>query len=258
MSSLAEIQLRIRNAIVTGDSAGIAPMLVGGRHPEKRLAIHRRHYETSLVTALLEKFQATAWLAGISAVTEAARRFVRDHPPHAPCIAEYGEEFPEFLSVQTWTARMPYLSEFATLEWHVGHVAVAIDRRALSLEDFSSVHADALPETRLALQPGLRYVQASWPVDELLKLYVSDAAPDSYTFEPAEVRIEVRGARGEFRLDRLDTGAWVFRKSISEGLPLGDSAGRALDADPAFDARHALAALVTGGRVARIQSSTHL
>jgi hypothetical protein len=175
--SLAEIQLRMRHAVVNGHSEGIVPMLVGGQDAEKRLAVHRRQYETSLVTALLGKFPATAWLAGTRFVTEAARRFVRDHPPHAPCIAEYGEEFPRFLSMWAAAERRPYLSEFAELEWHLGHVAVAVDGPALSPEDFSALEAAALPETLLVLQPAVRYVRSSWPIDELLKFYLSEAAP---------------------------------------------------------------------------------
>src|SRR4030095_8675978 len=61
---LAEAQLHLRRAVVAGDATDIAPHLVGGRDPQKRLAIHRRNYETSLVNALLGKFPATHWAAG--------------------------------------------------------------------------------------------------------------------------------------------------------------------------------------------------
>lgn len=253
MPSLGEIQLRVRNAVVTGQSAGIAPMLVGGWNPEKRLEVHRRHYETSLVTALLVKFPATAWLAGTRFLTEAATRFVRDCPPQSPCIAEYGEEFPEFLSTCPAAERRPYLREFAELEWHVGHVAVAVDGAALSAKDFSPIDTDALLETLLVLQPGIRYVRAAWPIDELLKLYLTDTAPDRYEFKPGEVCIEVRGARGEFHVERLDAGDYMFRKSISQGLPLGDAAERALEASPAFNPGRGLAALIGAGLVMTIE-----
>jgi hypothetical protein len=258
VTSLAEIQLRMRNAVVTGDSEDIVPMLVGGQEVEKRLAVHGRHYQTSLVTALLGKFPATAWLAGTAFVAQAARRFVGNHPPHAPCIAEYGKEFPSFLSTCAAAERRPYLSEFAELEWHVGHVAVAVDGPALSPEDFSSIEVGALPAALLVLRPGMRYVRSSWPIDELLKLYLTENAPDRYEFEPAEVWIEVRGARGEFHLDRLDAGTYMFRKSISEGQPLGDAAERALDASPAFDPGQALAALIGAGLVTRIKQKENI
>ena len=96
MLSLAETQLWIRRAVVDGDTAGIPPQLIGGRNPRRRLAIHQRHYRSSLVAAIRTKFPATAWLLGMPFLDEAAQEFVRQHPPATPCIAEYGEEFPAF------------------------------------------------------------------------------------------------------------------------------------------------------------------
>src|SRR6516165_6511530 len=109
MPSLAETQLWIRRAVVDGDTAGIPPQLIGGRDPRRRLAIHQRHYRSSLVAAIRTKFPATAWLLGMPFLDEAAQEFVRRHPPATPCIAEYGEEFPGFLSTYLGAARAPYL-----------------------------------------------------------------------------------------------------------------------------------------------------
>src|SRR5207248_259669 len=94
----------------------LKPLLMGGRHPEKRLSVHQRNYHTSLVEALLVKFPATAWLVGTPFLTSATRRFVVEHPPQAPCIAEYGEEFPDFLSRYPGVDGLPYLRDFAELE----------------------------------------------------------------------------------------------------------------------------------------------
>ncbi len=41
MPALADIQAAVRDALVRGDWRALAPMLVGGTHPEHRLAIHR-------------------------------------------------------------------------------------------------------------------------------------------------------------------------------------------------------------------------
>src|SRR5437867_1330320 len=132
MPPLAETQSHMRHAVVARESAGIVPLLVGGRDHEKRLGIHQRNYETSLVNALLGKFPATRWLVGTPFLSEAAREFIRVCPPDAPCIAEYGEGFPVFLATRPSTERVPYLRWFAELEWHLGHVAIAIEHPALN------------------------------------------------------------------------------------------------------------------------------
>ena len=252
MPTLAETQLVFREALVGGDTVGLEGMLVGGCDASKRIAIHRRNYEVSLTTALLEKFPGSVWLAGTPFVSEAARQFIHENPPHAPCIAEYGEGFPLFLSTQPGADRTPYLREFAELEWHAGHVTAAASRPAVLPEELSAIGAEALPDTVLTLQPGVRYLHASWPVDELMRLYVMETAPDSLAFAPADVWLQVHGARGEFRVDRLDAAQFLFRKSISEFQPIGDAAQCALDADSTFDPGRALAALVTDGLVMSI------
>jgi hypothetical protein len=251
---LAEIQRDIRRAVVRGDEASLAPLLVGGRNPLKRLQIHRRQYETSLVTALLGKFPATEWLVGSPFVTETARRYVREYPPRKPCIAEYGESFPQFLSTHPAADRAPYLREFAELEWRVGHVTIAVDEPAIRPEALSAVPADRLPDAKLTLQSGLHYLGSSWPIDELLKLYLTETAPDTMEFEPAHVWIEIRGARGEFRMNRLQSGEFMFRRSIVGGRSIDDACEVALNADAGFDPGVALAALVMEGLVIAIKS----
>ena len=95
---------------------------------------------------------------------------------------------------------------------------------AVSGQEFSAIDPDALPDMLLALQPGLHYLNASWPVDELMKLYLTETAPDRLELSPAKVWIEVRGARGEFHLSRLDAAEYIFRKSVLEGHSIGAAA----------------------------------
>lgn len=257
MLSLADAQARLRSALVEGDAAAIVPVLVGGRDPAKRVAIHRRHYAKSLVTALLGKFPAVCWLMGQPFVTEAAQEFIRRRPPTAPCIAEYGADFSDFLSDRPGAESVPYLRWFAELEWHLGHVSIAVDRAALGIDAFAATPADILPDLVLALQPGLRYLPAPWPIDDLMKLYLTDTAPDHYVFEPAETRIEIRGARGKFDIKRLDVGTFAFRSAISSGASIGAAAERALDSDAAFDPGRALTMLVDDDLVTAFTAPGH-
>ena len=133
-----------RNTLIDGDVGSIAPVLVGGREPEKRLAIHQRNYETSLVDAMLTKFPATGWLVGTPFLTEVARRFVHEHPPQArasPSTARVSG-----LSVKaSWISRHPVLKDFAELEWHIGLAAIAVDALSISADAFSNVAPEMLP-----------------------------------------------------------------------------------------------------------------
>jgi hypothetical protein len=252
--TLADTQLLFRNALVYRDAASITSTLAGGPGLKQRLAIHQRNYETSLINALLGKFPAAVWLVGSTFVTEAARTFVHKHPPHAPCIADYGEMFPRFLSSCPGAERLLYLREFAELEWILGHISVAINQGALSLQELATFGSEALIDAIVELQPGVRYLQASWPIDELIHLYLSGTAPDSFVFNSANVWLQIRGARGEFQIDRLGEAEFVFRNSIAAGQPIGVAVERALDRDSNFDYGQALVTLVTDKLVTHMAS----
>ncbi len=253
MPPLLELQRQVRDAVVAGEPSRL-PFLFGGRDPASRLAIHRHHYNASLTRALLDKFPGIAWLVGERYAIEAAQTFARQHPPAAPCIAEYGADFPAFLANRPGAERLPYLRAFAELEWHLVQASIAIDRPPLALAAFAPIEADVLPDLRLTLQGGLRYYAAAWPVDALIKHYLSDAAPEHCAFEAADIHLEIRGARGEFTIERLDAAELLFRASIADGATIGNAAERALAADAGFEPGQAFYRLVSAGLVAAIDT----
>lgn len=245
----------MRDAVVADEAArALLPLLSGGRDPQARLAIHRCHYQASLTRALLDKFPAVSWLAGERFATAAAQAFTRDHPPSAPCIAEYGADYPAFLPSRAGAERLPYLRAFAELEWHLGQVSIAVDREPLTIESLASIDAGELPDRRLTLQGGLRYCAAAWPIDDLIKQYLSGAAPERYAFSPADVHLEIRGSRGEFRIERLAEAELMFGSAIASGATIGTAAERALDINATFDPGQALLRLVSAGLVIAIDN----
>jgi hypothetical protein len=253
MLSLLEIQHRMRDALIADGPAGaLLPLLTGGRDPNARLGIHRRHYQASLTRALLDKFPAVCWLTGERFATSAAQAFTHEHPPAAPCMAEYGADYPTFLASRAGAERLPYLRAFAELEWHLGQVSIAVDRPALPIESLALIDAGELPDHGLSLQGGLRYCTATWPIDDLIKQYLSGAAPERYAFDPAEVHLEIRGARGAFRIERLAEAEFVFRSAIASGATIGTAAERALDIHATFDPGQALLRLIGAGLVIAI------
>ena len=253
MSTLADIQRLMRDAVVKGDASRIAPLLRDDLDLAVRFAIHCRNYEASLVDALLTKYPATVWLVGTRFVTEAAVRFVHQQPPTAPCIAEYGAEFPQFLTTLQGAERVPYLHDIASLERCVGQASIATSSPPLTAEHVSSWDGHTLLNAVLRLQGGLLYIRTSWPVDELLRVYLTEVAPGAFEMSPGDLYIEVYGSRGDFRMDRLDAATFVFRTSVANGRSIGDAAERALEVDASFDPGHALGALIAGELITAIE-----
>jgi len=196
MPALSDIQAAVRDALVHGNYNAAAPLLSGGAHPEHRLAIHQRHYAASLTHALLDRFPATVWLVGSELVTDAAISFIREQPPSKPCLAEYGEFFPHHLGAHAAASALPYLLQFAELEWHLGRLALATDD-----------------------SPNVHYLHLDWSVDELIGAYLADSAPEAFALRYETVWLEVRGLRGALEMHRLTMGDFLSRAT---GHPMGD------------------------------------
>ena len=255
MPALPDLQRTLRDALVHGGTVGLESLLVGGRDPNKRLAIHQRHYRVSLIRTLLERFPATVWLVGSPFVTDAAHEFVSARPPSRPCIGEYGEPFPEFLATRLGAEEISYLRQFAELEWHLSRLALAVDVPSLTAGDLSTSDAAALGDATVALQPGVHYFRADWAIDELISLYLSDDSPDHFTLQPGDVWLELRGVRGELTMKRLRHAEFVFRAALAAGESVSDAALSALEIEMAFEPRLALLHLVRDRLVVGIQGS---
>jgi hypothetical protein len=198
MPTLAEIQSAVSDALVHGRCHALMSIVSGGLRPERRLAIHQRHYAASLTKALLNRFPATVWLVGSELVADAARSFIQEQPPSKPCIAEYGESFPEHLNAHPAAARLPYLRQFAELEWHLGRLALATDK-----------------------SPHVHYLHLEWSLDELIGVYLGDNAPEQFALRREDVWLEVRGLRGTLSLNRLTADEFRRHTDAKEPLQAG-------------------------------------
>lgn len=246
---LADLQADIATAVVEHAIPASASLLTGGDDPTQRFAIHSRHYTASLARSLVERFAATVWLAGSELVTQAAMEFVRQHPPKRPCIAEYGEEFPAYLASCGITT-LPYLGQFATLDWHLGRLAIAVD--AAPLQTLANCDPSRLADARLVLQPGTQYLALDWSLDELAKFFLAGEAPNQYTLRHEPVWLELRGCRGELWLNRLTKGEYAFRQAVVDGSTLECASELAAGADENFEPAVATLAILDAGLVSAV------
>lgn len=254
---LADLQSDVAVAVIEGSLPASSSLLSGGDHPMRRLAIHSRHYAASLVRSLVERFAATVWLTGSEFVRAAATAFVREHPPTRPCIAEYGDGFPAYLASCAGT-RLPYLEQFATVDWHLGRLAIAVD--APPRPTLADCDPARLADACLTLQPGTAYVALDWSLDELARFYLAGEAPNQYELRHEPVWLELRGCRGELWLNRLPKGDYVFRQAVADGATLRHAAECAVRADEDFEPGAGMLAmlhecLVTG--VAAPKAASH-
>jgi len=249
MPTLAEIQRGMRAAVVGGDMAAVMPLVVGGGDTAARVRIHHRHYHASLVDALVAKHPATAWLVGMPNLRAAAEACVRLCPPRVLCVAEYGAEFPGIVGAERPSGPPPYVRWFAELEQHLGYVSLEVAEPAIDMGVIATESPEDLFEMGVRLQPGVRYLAASWPVDVLMRLYLTDTAPDRLALVAEDVWLEIRGARGQFTMRRLDAAQYSFRRDLLAGRSLGRAVDDAIDTGVPFDVGTAFTSLFGEGLI---------
>jgi hypothetical protein len=165
-----------------------------------------------------------------------------------PCIAEYGADFPAHMARLPAAQSTPYVGAFGELEWRVGQAATAVTRPALPIEVLVDL-AETDGDVAIRLQPALRYLSADWPVDELMRVYLSDCRPERYALREERVHLENSGARGGFSIRRLDAATLALRSRLVDGRTLAAAVDAACGVDPEFDAGRAVAALFAEGLV---------
>ena len=149
MLELADAQRRFARAMTTGDGTQIVNELRSGADVGARLSIHVRHYAASLATAICDKFPGLAWLVGDSALRDAAIAYARLHPPLQPCIAEYGQSFPQFLAQRVGAAHLPYLQSFGELEWAIAQASIEIDVQPLTWAEVARLEVERILDSTL-------------------------------------------------------------------------------------------------------------
>ena len=252
MSALRELQCSIGRAVLGLDEASIVEAIQGdGLDPAARLAIYRHHYLTSLTEALKAIYPVVCRLVDERFFAYAARGFIDQAPPQAPCLFEYGAAFPQFLAEFPAAAKLAYLPDVARLEWAINSALHVPTEAPVDGAAFAQVSVTDYPRLVFRLQPSLGFLASDWPVDRVWQAN----RPEKQSVEPVDLgeggcRLEIRQQDDAVVFRRLDRGEFDFRRVLAEGRSLEEAAAAVLEIDPQFDLSMALRRLMGEGLIA--------
>lgn len=254
MSSFAQLQSRMTQAIFKGHSAEIEDALVAGRaDPARRFAIYRNNTFLSLTAHLKTVFPVTARLGDERFFAYAANEFIRRSPPREPRLSNYGAEFPKFLASFQASRATPILAEMARLEWTVQSALVANALPAIGLATLIEAGSEAA-QARFDLQPGLNFVLSHWPLASLWAASGEVLAP----LARQQTRLAVWREGDSVRVVELSKARLALWRALARGLSLELAADRAVARDPSFDFTAELRGLFGAGLVTGIAPQPNL
>jgi len=258
MSALRELQCAVGRAVLGLDEASIVKSIQGdGLDPAARLAIYRHHYLTSLTEALKAIYPVVCRLVDERFFAYAARAFIDQAPPQAPCLFEYGAAFPRFLAEFPAAAKLAYLPDVARLEWAINSALHAPAEAPVDGAAFAQVPVADYPRLVFCLQPSLRFLASDWPIDRIWQAN----RPENQSAEPVDLgeggcRLEIRQQDDAVIFRRLDRGEFILRKALAGGRTLEEAAAAVLESDPLFDLAMALGRLMSEGLIAGFRLSS--
>jgi hypothetical protein len=239
MPSLHELQTAFGRALLDAGAANAADLGAiadDGLGAVARLRIYRHHVFTTLTEALAATFPVVRRLVDARFFAYAAARYIAEAPPAAPCLAEYGASFPDFLGTFPPCRHLAYLPEVARLEWALVAALHADDARPLEPASLGAVGDADAARLLLRLDPSITLLESPWPLDRLWRANQADAG-DEATVDLAAggVRLEIRRRGDDVVWRPLAPGAFALRRALADGAPLGPAAAAALAAESAFD-----------------------
>ncbi|MBZ8117100.1 DNA-binding domain-containing protein [Roseovarius sp. LXJ103] len=219
-----------------------------GRPAGPRFSVYRNNVAVSLTEALEVSFPAIRKLIGDENFRGLMGIFLRQHPPTAPMISQYGDALPGFIEGFSQLNHLGYLPDVARLEQALRESYHSADADPIDPALLQSLAPDALMGAHLTLAPALHLIRSEWPVHQIWAYNMEDGAP-----KPTGGAQDVLVTRPQFDpvAAPLPSGGAAFIAALAEGQTFGTAFEAASEA-PDFDLTPTLSALITGRAIIQI------
>lgn len=223
-----------------------------GSDPSARFAVHRNNVVFSLIEALADTFPVAQRVVGVESFRRMAAMYVRRHPPRSCVLAQYGEDFPDFIvDFVTHFAparELPYLADLCRIE--VARVrayhAADIDPVGPNAVNAALACGEGIADITLSLHPSLSIVASDYAVASLWAAHQTDTDADAMSWDRPESALILRDGL-DVLVRSVSLGSARFLQALQQGLPFGHAAAVAAHDDAAFGLSTTLAMLIRHG-----------
>jgi len=196
-----------------------------------RLEIYRRGYHARLIECLVDDYPVLEHALGAAAFETLCRAYIARYPSTAPSLNYFGRHMAELCR----TEHLPepgFAADLATLEWAVVLGIHAPTAPALGFEDLSQVPPERWPGARFTVNPSLRILRLSYPVNAYLQRFRNGESPSLPDAGQSLVAV-YRTGKSVWRLELAPTMV-----TLVEALARGETLEAALERVSALLAGH--------------------
>lgn len=223
-----------------------------GSDPSARFAVYRNNVVFSLIEALADTFPVAQCVIGVECFRSMAAMYVRRHPPRSCVLAQYGQEFPDFVAdfvTHFAPAReLPYLADLCRIEVARVRAYHADDVDPVGPDDVDAALAcgEGLADITLSLHPSLSIVASDYAVASLWAAHQMDFDVDAMSWDRPESALILRDGL-DVLVRSVSLGSARFLQALQQELTFGHAAAVAVHDDAAFDLSATLAMLIGHG-----------
>jgi hypothetical protein len=247
MPVLHELQAAFLQAMFGPDEPQLLEAIAGdGLLPAARLQIYRHHVLTSLTEVLQATFPVVCRLVDERFFRYAADAYIRQYPPKAPCLFEYGADFPAFLAAFPPCRHLAYLADVAQLEWALNTALHAEVHTPLDPAELGGLAPHDVAQLTFQFDPSVTLLDSPWPIDQIWHVHqVDEEVYAPVDLSAGGVALEIRRWEDDVGFRRLDHSLYTFRTTLAAGHALARAAEAALAVSQEFDCVAALHELLT-------------
>jgi hypothetical protein len=212
MPTLDQLQSLMSSAMRGGDALDLLTLIEGdGVPPEALLRIYRNHMTMTLTEALEATFPVVCRLVDQRFFAYAAHEYIAATPPSRPCLAEFGESFPDFLASFPACRNLVYLADVARLEWAIN---LALHAEEARLDRPASISSGSV----VRLHPSSHLVASQWPIERIWYANQPEGNPNTIIeLDSGGARLQVyrRGDRVVIR--EVEQSTYAFLSALAQG-----------------------------------------
>lgn len=206
---------------------------ISSKCPEERMAIYRGTIIENLRSCLEATYPGVWKLLGKECADKAARIFCFRNIPKGSMLDDYGEDFAKFLAEVDEFSELPYLHDFAKLEWirHRVDLTESKKQQEIAIKDLNLERLDFIS---MQLISAMKLYETYFPLDEIDVLLNQDETK-KVTLTNAKRYILIHKIDGEVKIKKISEELFYFLKQFYQEKLLLKAVENVTKAYPSFN-----------------------
>lgn len=239
MSALRALQQQVAQSILAQHQS--SDSFISSDCPDERLAIYRNTILENCRNTLALTYPGVWVLLGQDCADQVAKFYASqwDNLPQTGCLDDWGEGFINYLANQPQLKQLPYLQDFARLEWLLHCADMARTANCLMPSDFSALTESELMNISIEFVPSFYLYHAQFDMQQIQAVIENQGDEQIVLVQKPVYAVIVKQQQSVATL-WVKAALWHFLYTLQQGICLEKAIEQAVSEHETFDAVLAL------------------